>query len=182
MQAQPITVALPDNLTDTQLQGMGNVDALPDQYHKTYRYIRRSAKPAGFVIHTILVLKLYHMERETEPLPQNLVAHLEQFICAEIDAGRVDPKQGMGFAILSQGFLSINIWGRGNVLFTQTYTVEDSFPELSPKPLEQTGVACTWEIRIMKYEYDLWQHYLETAMTLADKRAYLQNFLSGKLY
>ena len=115
-------------------------------------------------------------------LPPNLAANLEAFIRAEIDAGRVDPKQGVGFAILSQGFLSINIWGRGNVLFTQTYTVEDSFPELSPKPLKKTGVACTWEIRIMKHEYDRWQHYLETAMTLADKHAYLQNFLSGKLY
>lgn len=182
MQAQPTTLALPEEFTDDYLQSLANIDALPDQYHKTYRYIRRSAKPAGFLAHEKLMLKLYHMERDTEPLPQNLVDTLETFIRGEIDQNRVDPKQGMGFSILSQGFLSINIWGRGNVLFTQTYTIEGSYPELSPKPLEKTGVACTWEIRIMKHEYDLWHHYLESERTLADKRAYLQNFISGNLY
>lgn len=182
MEAKSIIVALPDTIDETYLQTHANIDQLPDQYQKTYQFIRRSAKPVGFVVHDQLILKLYHMERETEPLPQNLTETLDSFIYNEINQGRLEPKQGVGFAILSQGFLSINIWGRGNVLFTQTYTIEDSYPNLSAKPLAKTGVACTWEIRIMMHEYNLWHHYLETKMTSDDKKAYLQDFISGKLY
>jgi hypothetical protein len=158
------------------------VDRLSDQYQKTYQYICRSAKPVGFLVHENLVLKLYYMLRETEPLPQNLQDNLQSFILEEINQGRVDSKQGVGFAILSQGFLSINIWGRGNVLFTQTYTLEDSFTELSPKPLEKTGVACSWEIKIMNHAYALWHQYLETKMSIADKKTYLQSFITGNLF
>ncbi|AFZ18736.1 hypothetical protein [Allocoleopsis franciscana] len=182
MDATTIILDLPPAITNDYLQNQANVDTLSDQYQKTYQYIRRSAKPIGFLVHEKLVLKLYHMLREAEPLPQHLQDNLQSFILDEINHGRVDAKQGVGFAILSQGFLSINIWGRGNVLFTQTYTVEGSFPELSPKPLEKTGVACTWEIKVMNHEYALWHHYLETKMSIADKRAYLQSFIRGNLF
>ncbi len=173
---------LPIDLSDTWLDEKLYIDALTDQYQQTYQYLRRTVIPAGFTVHPQAIVKLYHMAREGVELPQYLVTGLVDFVYTQIETGQVVPTQGVGFAILSQGFLSINCWGRGNVLFTTTYTVEDSFPNLSRKPLDKTGVACTWEIRIMAYEYDLWQQYLETAMTLADKRAYLQNFLSGKLY
>jgi hypothetical protein len=182
MDATTIILDLPPAITNHYLQNHANVDTLSDQYQKIYQYIRRSVKPVGFLVHEKLVLKLYHMLRETELLPQNLQDNLQSFILNEINQGRVEAKQGVGFAILSQGFLSINIWGRGNVLFTQTYTVEGSFPELSPKPLETTGVACTWEIKIMNHEYALWHNYLETKMSIADKKAYLQSFITGNLF
>jgi hypothetical protein len=182
MKAITKRMMLPVEIDERYLQTQGNIDTLQDQYAKTYQYIRRSVEPAGFFTHQKLVLKLYHMKRETEPLPQNLQDSLQSYLLEEVEQGRIDTKQSMGFAILSQGFLSINIWGRGNVLFTQTYTVENSFPALSPKTLEQTGVACTWEIRIMQYEYNLWHRYLETKRTIENKRTYLESFLSGDLF
>jgi len=181
MKTKATIFKLPEALTDEYLSYHANIDTMEDQYHKIYQYIRRSVEPAGFLVHDKIILKLYHMIRETEPLPENLKNNLQKFLISEIDCGNVEVKQGIGFAILSQGFLSINIWGRGNVLFTQTYTVEGSFPELSQKPLEKTGVACTWEIKIMKHEYNLWHDYLKTEMKPEDKRAYLQSFISGKL-
>lgn len=182
MDAKPVVLDPPANFSDSQLKQYANIDNLADQYQKSYQYIRRSCKPVGFFIHTALILKLYHMERENEPLPRSLVEGLNAFIEEEVERGSIDPKQAIGFAILSQGFLSINIWGRGNVLFTQTYTVEGSFPNLTQKTLERTGVACTWEIRIMNYEYEQWQKYLESPMTLSDKKAYFCQFISGQLY
>ena len=128
-----------------------------------------------------MAIKIYHMERFGEELPNNLVADLFEFISNEIDKGSIEPKQQIGFAILSQGFLSINIWGRGNVLFTQTYTVEESEPNLSPKTLERTGVACTWEAQIMGHEYRQWHSYLTTAASIGDKRYYLGSFIDGNL-
>lgn len=168
-------------MDDEYLARLGNIDGLKDQHGKTYRFIRRSAKPVGLLTHPRIVLKLYHMLRETEPLPANLVTGLETFLTNEVDSGRVEPKQGIGFAILSQGFLSINVWGRGNVLFTQTYTVERNPPELSPEPLEKTGVACTWENKIMHHEYEAWHRYLRSPMSVVDKQAYLDDVISGDL-
>jgi len=175
-------ILLPKNIPDQWFNNQLVTDHLTDQYQKKYQYIKRSAKPKVFVVHDKAVIKLYHMERETEPLPENLVSTVKSFIYQEIENNNIEPTQGVGFAILSQGFLSINLWGRGNVLFTSTYTVEENFPELSRTPLEKTGVACTWEIRIMNYEYGLWHHYLETQMSLDNKKKYLQSFISGKLY
>ena len=173
---------LPLTITDDYLETHANIDNLKDQYGKSYQYIRRSVKPGGFLVHEKLVLKLYHMLRETEPLPQNLQENLQDILYNEINQGRIDYKQGVGFAILSQGFLSVNIWGRGNVLFTQTYTIENSSPKLSQKLLEKTGVACTWEIKIMNHEYNLWHHYLETEMNLTHKKTYLESFITGNLF
>jgi hypothetical protein len=169
-------------LPDIDLSNYANIDNSKDQYSKTYQYIRRLSKPIGFFESKEIILKLYHMLRESEPLPQNLVDGLEEFIKNELQKGYIDTREKVGFAILSQGFLSINIWGRGNVLFTYTYTIEDTYPELSLKTLEKTGVACTWEIRIMRYEYDLWQSYLESDMKICDKKRYLRDFISGELF
>ena len=166
---------------DDYLNRIGNLDDLKDQYGLPYQFIRRSVKAVGVLLHDDLALKLYHMVRENVTLPQNLVEGLEDFLIAEIEAERISSKQGIGFAILSQGFLSINIWGRGNVLFTQTYTVEANPPHLSREPLEKTGVACTWEAKIMHHEYGLWHDYITSSVTLDDKRRYLQTFIDGNL-
>lgn len=169
------------DISSEELEVICNIDNLKDQYEKTYQYIRRSSKPIGVLYNNSLSLKLYHMLREKEPLPQNLVENLESFLVSEINAGKIKTDQGVGFAILSQGFLSVNLWGRGNVLFTQTYTIESNYPELTRVPLEKTGVACTWEAKIMYHEYELWHKYLESNMRKSDKLNYLTKFISGDL-
>lgn len=182
MEAQSVVLDLSNQFSAGYVARIGNVDKLVDQYGRPYRFIRRSAVPIGVVNHPQMAVKLYHMTRETEPLPANLVSNVEDFVIGEISSGNVDLKQGLGFAILSQGFLSINVWGRGNVLFTQTYTVEKAPPNLSAEPLAKTGVACTWEQRIMSFEYERWHEFLESKMQDGDKLRYLSTFLAGKLY
>jgi hypothetical protein len=153
-------VNLEVSIAKEYLDNLGSIDSLRDQYGKTYQFIQRESKPIGVLYHGSMALKLYHMIRKTESMPENLVDGLENFLIGEIDSGHIHTDQGIGFAILSQGFLSVNLWGRGNVLFTQTYTVEADYPELSREPLEKTGVACTWEAKIMNHEYELWHKYL----------------------
>jgi len=182
MHAQPVVVDVPERLTATYLEKIGNIDDLRDQYGQTYRFIRRSVRAAGIVLHSAMAVKLYHMMRETEPLPSGLVSGLTDFVESEISTGRIEPKQRIGFAILSQGFLSLSVWGRGNVLFMQTYTVERNPPSLSPEPLAKTGIACTWEQKIIGYEHDLWNEYLQSSMKAPDKIRYLTTFLTGRLY
>jgi hypothetical protein len=163
------------------LENVANVDAKKDQYGKTYQYTRRSARPAGLLVHPQIVLKLYHLIRENVPLQEGTEEGFEALICKEIDAGNVDLKQRIGFAMLGQGFISINIWGKGNGLFTQCYSVEKSYPDLTRQPLEESAIACTWDSRILNFECRLWHYYLLTNRTDADKRTYLDTFIAGDL-
>ncbi len=181
MTTETVFLKLPDSLNGRHLELIGNIDSLKDQYGNTYMFIRRSVKPIRVLFYRSIAIKIYHMIRETQPLPHHLVESLDSFIKNEIDRGNLEPRQGIGFAILSQGFLSINIWGRGNVLFTQTYTVENDPNKLTREPLEKTGVACTWEQKIMGHEYELWHKYLMSAMSIEDKKEYLEKFISGNL-
>ena len=91
------------------------------------------------------------------------------------------PEAQESFAILGQGFVSVNVWGKGNGLFSQNYSVENSYPLLTRQALERTAIACTWDSRIMNYELRLWHRYLLTKRTPADKRRYLDTFISGDL-
>ncbi|MBN2141960.1 hypothetical protein JW711_01395 [Candidatus Woesearchaeota archaeon] len=176
-----IEIPLNEIFSADQLRAVCRIDDLKDQYGKTYQFIRRKSAPKGTIFHKDVALKVYHMLRETEPLPPNLTAGLESFLRSEIEKKSAIAKQGAGFAILSQGFLSINMWGRGNVLFTQTYTVEANPPNLTREPLEKTGVACTWEARIMGFEYELWHRYLTSPQGAHDKKKYLTEFIEGDL-
>lgn len=182
MVADEINLPLPIAIDDDWLQRHITIDQQRDQYQQRYQYIRRHARAVGFATLPNAVIKLYQMEREETALPADLVASFPSFVTEQLQSGHITAHQGCGFAILSQGFVSINLWGRGNVLFTTTYTIEGSAPQLSEKPLAQTGVACTWEIRLMYYEYQAWQRYLESPQQAADQRHYLSHFLQGPLY
>jgi len=160
---------------------IGKIDSSKDQYGKTYKFIKRRALPIKTLQYNSIAIKIYHMLRDSEDLPINLVESLDSFIKMEIENSTLKLDQKIGFAILSQGFLSINMWGRGNVLFTQTYTIEKNSYTLSREPLEKTGVACTWESKIMSFEYNLWHEYLKSCMAVKDKQIYLTNFISGEL-
>lgn len=177
----PFRSGLSAGLPAAYLTGIGNVDAMKDQHGETYQYTRRSVRPAGLLAHPEIALKIYHLIRERTPLQENTVEDLERFLTAEIDAGHVDLKQRMGFVILGQGFVSINVWGKGNGLFAQAYSVEDSYSELTRQALERSAIACTWDSRILNFECRLWHYYLLTERSPENKRRYLDTFISGDL-
>ncbi|WP_133116228.1 hypothetical protein [Mesorhizobium wenxiniae] len=181
MQFMAYNSIFPDALDSCDLRDIGNVDTIRDQFGEIYGFVRRRAEPAGLLLHAGMALKIYHMIRDDRPLQQGTAEGLEEFICKEIDRGNVDCKQHIGFAILGQGFLSISCWGKGNGLYVQTYSVEDSYPNLTRKTLEKTAVACTWDSRIMFHEVLAWHEYLKTSRTHAHKVAYLSNMVSGYL-
>ena len=174
-------IKLPPCVESIGLDNIANIDTVKDQYGKIYKFINRSVEPVKIFCHKGFVLKVYHMLRETETLPVNLIKMLDDYLKGQIDDDVIVSDQNIGFAILSQGFLSVNVWKKGNVLHSFTFTIEKNGDKLSREPLEKTGVACTWEAKIMHFEYELWHQYLKTAMTKYDKKEYIQKFLKGDL-
>ena len=170
-----------EEIDDGLLARVANVDGIKDQFGLAYEFVRRRAKPVGVLCHAGFIIKIYHMIRDDMPLESGTAETLETFICDEIDAGHIDRKQGIGFAILGQGFLSISVWGKGNGIYVQTYLVEGTHAIRSRKTLEHTAVACTWDSRIMFHEILAWHEYLNTSMSRDDKLVYLKSFVSGYL-
>lgn len=163
------------------LSKLGNIDAFRDQHGATYRYIRRSVKPVGLFTHPKIVLKAYHLLRENTPLEAGTAEGFHDFLSGTLNSGDIDLKQGMGFAMLGQGFVSINIWGKGNGLFAHNYSRDAGDARLLRRPLEETAIACTWDSRIINFECRLWHGYLKTPRGVADKQRYLATFIEGDL-
>lgn len=173
-----------DKIKDANLPGLdaaGRIDQMEDQHGGGYRYIPRALAPQGVFARPGLFLKVYHLIRIGQPLDAGTEEGLEDFIARQVDAGTVDTKQGMGFVMLGQGFVSINCWGRGNGLFAHNFSRSANSPEMVLQPFAVTAIACTWDIRLMYFESRLWHLYLRSAMSAADKRLYLSTFISGAL-
>jgi hypothetical protein len=171
----------PHTVSPHYLSGLGNIDAFKDQHGTTYRYMRRSAKPVGLFTHPRIVLKAYHLLRENTPLDPGTAENFHGFLKETIDTGEIDLKQGMGFAMLGQGFVSINVWGKGNGLFECNFSRDAANPRLVRRPLEESAIACTWDSRIINFECRLWHGYLKTERGPKDKQRYLATFIEGDL-
>jgi hypothetical protein len=169
------------DLSPDYLSDLGNIDAFKDQHGATYRYMRRSVKPVGLLAHPKIVLKAYHLLRENIPLDPGTAENFRGFLLSAIDSGEIDLKQGMGFAMLGQGFVSINVWGKGNGLFAHNFSRDAANASLIRRPLEETAIACTWDSRIINFECRLWHGYLKTRRGPEDKRRYLSTFIAGEL-
>jgi hypothetical protein len=163
------------------LDDVGHVDQMADQHGGAYRYWARAVKPVGLFAKAGICLKVYHLLRIGQALDPGTAEGLEDFIARQIAAGTVDTKQGMGFVMLGQGFVSINCWGRGNGLFAHNFSRTAHSAEMVLQPFAVTAIACTWDIRLMYFESCLWHLYLLSAMSARDKRLYLSTFLEGEL-
>lgn len=163
------------------LHKLGNVDQMADQHGTAYRYRPRAVKPVGLFARPGACLKVYHLVRIGEALEAGTAEGLEEFVARQIEAGRVDTKQGIGFVMLGQGFVSVNCWGRGNGLFAHNFSRTANSAEMTLQPFAVTAIACTWDIQLMYFESRLWHLYLRSRMSLSDKLLYLSTCLEGEL-
>jgi hypothetical protein len=173
----------PNDISVADLRGLdaiGNVDQMADQHGTAYRYRPRAVKPVGLLARPGICLKVYHLIRIGQQLEAGTAEGLEGFVARQIEAGTVDVKQGMGFVMLGQGFVSINCWGRGNGLFAHNFSRTASSSEMTLQPFEVTAIACTWDIQLMYFESRLWHFYLRSRMLLSDKLLYLSTFVEGE--
>ncbi len=149
-----------------------------------YMHEPRYASPQGIIETSNLVLKMYDM---LSLGIQNPVDGAKRFLNREINAGNINPLNGMGFAILSRDMLNVSRWDNKYpiVVKNQIYTFDPSskkpFESAKRASVDEIGPFCIWELGIANHEKEAWKKYLASKRSEQDKRNYLINMINGEL-
>jgi len=146
---------------------------------------KRFVEPTEFIATPKLILKGYDMYTEN-PSEIETIVQMENFLKQEIEKGKIDPKIGIGFVILSKDMLNVVRWDNKYPIVAVNSLYE--FPEenrdiMNARPLivDDFGAYCIWELGIVNHEKEVWKEYLNSKRTEEDKIKYLHNFIRGEL-
>jgi len=163
---------------DYRLDNLGNVKL-------GYKNPKRKVIPFGHIKTPNLTLKKYDMY-VGEPSSQVKLDHIGEFLDNEIENGRINPRIGLGFTILSGDMLNVVRWDKEYPIVAVNNLYEFSNRDkdyLKPNRLkvDDFGAYCVWELGIVEHERKAWIKYLNSKKTQEDKIKYLFNFLQGEI-
>jgi hypothetical protein len=134
------------------------------------------------------IVKMYSMFPEGEAIPIGpMISHARDFVRRELRHGRIEPKLGLGYAILSDGVLNVSMWGKETppVIHPNIYTFLENSDVLSDNlkrgDLVEEGAYCAWEFAIAGHEAEIMRQYTHSEMTEEDKSAWLASVYSGEI-
>ncbi len=146
----------------------------------------RLVKPLDLIATPNLILKGYDMYTE-KPSEIETIVQMENFLKQEIEEGKIDPRIGLGFAILSKNMLNVVRWDTLlpivaiNNLYEFPEENRDIMNAWSLDINNDCGTYCLWELGIANHEKEAWKKYLASEGTKKDKINYLENSIEGKL-
>jgi hypothetical protein len=158
--------------------------------------VRRIVSPHGLIESeqegTNVCLKLYSIMRKGGKPFDPTEAHIaEQATQRLIALGKIDVLSGLGFAILTDGFMNVNFWG-GKAVYLLNQSLYGlnrndmlllgSGARLKKLDTNKEGVYCCFEGAIVGHESEAWARYLVSNDTESFKtKKYLEDFLSGNI-
>ena len=168
------TITIPDFIDMSQL---GNID--PNYELGTRRLRTFSPISIGHQNPNSpqAVLRLYEIIKGRNPADNQLVGKAREFTRHQIESGKIPRELGLGFTIVSQGYLNIALWADDPkapiVPKTNVYALGK--PQEAPQKLslEETGAFCAWELEIARAEAKAWRQYIKSKRTDVNKFEYL---------
>lgn len=174
------------------LEAIGNID--PD-YKPRIRFT--TPLPPTYVRDTAAV-KFYKMvpyrldPNEPDLVSKQDITEARKFLTERLRQREIDPKTGLGFAIVSEDVLSLTMWG-GDFPSLANPTIFTYGPRpltrnsLKKAEIETAGAYCAWEAQdILAYEAKAWINYMNDSNSTSDpeskeahKQAYLDTRFSG---
>ena len=157
------------------LEPVGNVNmAYNSQLYKVRCY-----SPLSIDGERPAILKPYSLVPFTEEhFPSKFMKGLGGIVQKEISSGDIDTHLGLGFLIISDGFLSIHLWGGEypSILNTSLYSFTNlptTEHDLKKEDIRTDGIACAYEGEIIGFESNKWLKFLRTSRSNEDKLKYL---------
>jgi hypothetical protein len=168
------------NLLKINCKNIGNVN---------YTREKRDANFIGLSVSPRLAIKLYDMfDKEkliqNKVCPREMISGLVDFMDNEIQAKKIKPYSGMGFAIASNNTLNIAVWDKEvpYLLKNQLYEIKNhDIKTIKPLLHLSDGAFCAYELGIVSHEKNAWLKYLASKKTDSDKKRYLLDGLNGLL-
>ena len=166
--------------TIPHLASLGNV--VPDGY----TYEEKIIIPGEDLNLPHVYLKWYDIRHAEVEITSDQEASSRAFIIAEIEAGRLQFQDELGFAILhhcgSVLLLLLTTWRNTNELWEAVYVKEVSGTgEYTPIADQgrQRGTYCVWELGAVWHERQAWVRYLQSPRDEEARYAYITDRFSG---
>lgn len=135
-------------------------------------------------------LKLYHLEKPDEPVPEAIAASARDLLAGEgmAAAGLEDD---CGFVILHRCgadfyFLLLGVWRGSNEIWEAVWYRDAGmarFAPFDPAYPARAGALrptfCVWELGVVAHESGAWTRYLASPRAEADLRRWREDFIAG---
>jgi len=121
-----------------------------------------------------------------KPFSREAMATAGSLISEMLGDGRIKKRLGVGFGIVSDGYINVSIWG-GEF---PTLLNNDLFGFDKPENMRETlrtldtkneGNYCVWELGIVEHEVKAWKKFLHTSRKSSDLQDYINNSFDGTL-
>ncbi len=109
---------------------------------------------------------------------------VEDLVGDMLTRGKIDPRLGLGFAIVSNGYINVSMWGGVYPSLLNPTLFGFDKPEnmketIRPLSIKKEGVYCVWELGVVTYETEAWKRYLKSEKRAKDKLEYIGDRFEG---
>jgi hypothetical protein len=165
-----------------QLQSLGNV--VPEGY----LYYEKIITPREGLLLPNAYLKWYDLYSADAEITEEQRAECRAFIEGEVEAGRLDLQNNLGFVILHRAggylLLMVNTWRNTNEIWESVYAKEvESTEGYRPTEFESghRGTFCVWELGAVWHERHAWVRFLSSKRGDEAKLAYVNDRFEGRV-
>lgn len=165
---------------------------MPAPAHVSPAYVQyaKQAVPREALRLGTSAIKLYHLEKPGEPVPEAIAASARAFLTGEA-AGEAGLDGDCGFVILHRCgadfyFLLIGVWRGSNEIWEAVWYRDagmDAFAPFGPAYPAQAGMLrptfCVWEVGVVAHESAAWARYLASPRGDADLARWREDFITG---
>jgi hypothetical protein len=114
-----------------------------------------------------------------------LYASSTEMIADRIIEGNVPRMSGMGFAVISDEAINLNIWGDDNpsivhpTIYVPHRKSDGEYRFEKQQDISRLGAYCVWEARILGHEAEAWLTFLRSPQNDVALNVYLKNRIKG---
>jgi hypothetical protein len=152
----------------------------------SYKHNPKSITPGDDLIAGDAHLKWYDIRRADAVISDEAQRDARAFVEAEIEAGRLNIQDELGFVILhlcgeSFFFLIISTWRSANELWETVYAKEGDAPfTLWPRDETHKPVFCVWELGAVIHEQKTWTKFLYSPRDEPARNAWIADRFTGE--
>jgi hypothetical protein len=161
-----------------------------------YAHYPKQAVPCGIAGAAGSVLKLYHLEKAGEPVPDAIAASARAFLAREGLAAAVvadgEAKEDCGFVILHRCgadfyFLLMTVWRGANEAWEAVWYRDGAMTDFARFGPAYPGEAmlrptfCVWELGVVAHESAAWSRYLASPRAAADLARWRSDLFAGQV-
>jgi hypothetical protein len=155
-----------------------------------YQHYEKRAVPCGTVGAAGSELKLYHLEKPGEPVPDAIAASARAFLAREGGADGGEAGADCGFVILHRCgadfyFLLMTVWRGANEAWEAVWYRDSGMADFArfepayPRAAMLRPTFCVWELGVVAHESGAWSRFLASPRAEADLARWRGDLFAG---